>query len=67
MEAIKKIRDLTVQEFKEIMQQCFDADRAALKMREQREMTIRQLVQSGMPYTQAMAKADEFAKRRGRQ
>jgi len=67
MEAIKKIRDLTVQEFKEIMQQCFDADRAALRMREQREMTIRQLVLSGMPYTQAMAKADEFAKRGGRQ
>jgi hypothetical protein len=63
MEAIKKIRDLTVQEFKEIMQQCFDADREALRMREQREMTIRVLVLSGMSYMEAITKADEFAKR----
>lgn len=63
MEAIKKIGDLTVQEFKEVMQQCFDADRAELRMREQREMAIRQLVLSGMSYMDAVNKADEFAMR----
>ena len=67
MDAIKKIGDLTVQEFKSLMQQCFDADRAELKRREQREITIRHLIQSGMSYMDAMEKADEFASRWGRQ
>lgn len=53
------IGNLTVSEFRKLMQQCFDCDRAEQTKRKTKEASITHLVRQGMGYQEAIDKVNK--------
>lgn len=60
------IVNLTVKEFRELMQQCFNADRAEIARKEMDKFAVTMLIRQGMSYMEAERKVKEDGMR-GRQ